>query len=87
MKKQIKQQNSTDTQRDYDTVLMAGSVTKTGFKLIKKQLKLDKLKEEVKKLEGVINDLKIVSRQRCPVNQVCQCGAGGNWDGICKISS
>jgi hypothetical protein len=53
----------------------------------RKQLKLDKLKEEVKRLEDVINDLKIVSRQRCPVNQVCQCGAGGNWDGICKMSS
>ena len=36
MKKETKQENSTDTQMGYDTVLAAGSVTKTGFKLTKK---------------------------------------------------
>ena len=52
----------------------------------RKLLKLEKLKEEVKQLEKVIDNLKIVSRQRCPVNQVCQCGKGGNWDGVCVMS-
>lgn len=68
-------------------LLVSSEIVKMKREIEKKQLKLDKLKEEVKQLEGVINDLKIVSRQRCPVNQVCQCGAGGNWDGICKMSS
>lgn len=41
MKKDTKQQKSTDTQMGYNMVLAAGSVTKTGFKLIKKVETLD----------------------------------------------
>lgn len=41
IKKEIKKQNSTDTQMGYYTELAAGSVTKTGFTLIKKVETLD----------------------------------------------
>jgi hypothetical protein len=30
--------------------------------------------------------LKIESRANCPVNQNCQCGLGGKWDGYCAIN-
>lgn len=55
--------------------------------ITRKQKKLDRLKKEVSELEEIINNLKIVSRQRCPVNLVCQCAADKNWDGVCKMSS
>lgn len=59
---------------------------KVKKEIYKKQMKLEKLKIQVGQLEQVINDLKIVSRQRCPVNMVCQCGADKNWDGVCKMA-
>lgn len=55
-------------------------------KIEKKQIKLNKLKKEAEQLEAIINDLKTISRQQCPVNRVCRCSADSNWDGVCMMS-
>lgn len=32
-----------------------------------------------------LEDFIVGTRKQCPANLICNCGAGGDWDGVCKM--
>lgn len=64
------------------------SVLQDGWqtqRFAKKSRKWDVLALEKMSILAAIDDLKVVSRQRCPVNLKCLCPGTKDWDGVCKM--
>lgn len=65
------------------------SVLEDGWQTMryaKKSRKWDYYAQEKMKLIQQIEEATIQSREKCPVNLICQCPKVKGWDGVCLMS-